>query len=52
MALAMCAVGARGETRKVLADLIGSPETVDDQKRQYAELIKSVRSQGNRRTRC
>ena len=28
VALAMCAVGAKGETRKVLADLIGVPESV------------------------
>jgi serine protease inhibitor len=27
VALAMCAVGARGETRRVLADLIGAPES-------------------------
>ena len=26
VALAMCAVGAKGETRRVLADLIGAPE--------------------------
>lgn len=42
VALAMCAVGARGETRKVMADLIGAPETVDQQNRQYARLLKSV----------
>jgi serine protease inhibitor len=30
VALAMCAVGARGETRRVLADLIGAPESVEE----------------------
>src|SRR5262249_4636942 len=42
LALAMCAVGARGETRRVLADLIGAPESVDEQNRQYARLLRSV----------
>jgi len=48
VALAMCAVGARGETRKVLADLIGAPESVDEQNCQYAELLKSVNGEGER----
>jgi len=42
VALAMCAVGARGETRRVLADLIGAPENVGEQNRQFATLLKSV----------
>src|SRR5262245_18285413 len=42
VALAMCAVGARGETRRVLADLIGAPESVEAQNRQYAQLSKPV----------
>src|ERR1700693_1264396 len=46
VALAMCAVGARGETRRVLADLIGAPQGVDDQNRQYARLLKSVQGEG------
>ncbi len=48
VALAMCAAGARGETRRVLADLIGAPENVDEQNRQYARLLKSVQGDGNR----
>src|SRR5271169_2270432 len=48
VALAMCAVGAKGETRKVMADLIGAPENVDEQNRQYAELLKSVHGEGER----
>src|SRR6202035_1160708 len=48
VALAMCAVGARGETRKVMADLIGAPESVEEQNRQYAELLKSVNGEGER----
>jgi len=48
VALAMCAVGARGETRRVLADLIGAPENVDEQNRQYARLLKSVQGDGDR----
>src|SRR5947207_8498005 len=48
VALAMCAVGARGETRRVLADLIGAPESVEEQNRQYARLLKSVQGDGNR----
>src|SRR3954463_1847010 len=48
VALAMCAVGARGETRRVLADLIGAPESVEEQNRQYASLLKSVQGEGDR----
>jgi serpin B len=48
VALAMCAVGARGETRRVLADLIGAPESVEEQNRQFARLLKSVQGDGDR----
>src|SRR5262245_7115513 len=48
VALAMCAVGARGQTRRVLADLIGAPESVDEQNRLYAEMLKSVNAEGER----
>src|SRR5262245_52564132 len=48
VALAMCAVGARGETRRVLADLIGAPQSVEEQNRQYAELLRSVNAEGER----
>jgi serpin B len=48
VALAMTAVGAKGETRKVMADLIGAPESVEEQNRQYAELLKSVNAEGDR----
>ena len=48
VALAMCAVGAKGETRKVMADLIGAPESVDEQNRQYAQMLKSVNGEGER----
>jgi serpin B len=48
VALAMCAVGARGETRRVLADLIGAPESVEEQNRQYARLLKSAQGEGDR----
>src|SRR5215475_3733233 len=48
VALAMCAVGARGETRRVLADLIGAPESVEEQNRQYTRLLKSVQGDGDR----
>ena len=44
VALAMCAAGAKGETRKVLADLIGAPENVEEQNRQYAQWFKSLRA--------
>ena len=47
VALAMCAVGARGETRQVMTDLIGAPENVDEQNRQYAALLKSVNGEGD-----
>src|SRR5438128_1292383 len=40
VALAMTAAGAKGETRKAMADLIGAPNSVAD--RQYAEWIKAV----------
>ena len=48
VALAMCAVGAKGETRRVMCDLIGAPENVDEQNRQYAALLKSVNGEGER----
>src|SRR5262245_56172521 len=48
VALATCAVGARGQTRRALADLIGAPERVDEQNRQYAELLRSVNAEGER----
>src|SRR5438105_2185618 len=48
VALAMTAVGAKGETRLVLADLIGAPESVEEQNRQYARLLQSVYGEGER----
>jgi serpin B len=48
VSLAMCAAGARGETRRVMADLIGAPESVEEQNRQYADLLKSVNGEGER----
>jgi serpin B len=48
VALAMCAVGARGETRNLMADLSGAPESVDEQNRQYAEMLKTVNGEGGR----
>lgn len=48
VALAMCAVGAKGETRRVLTDLIGAPESVEEQNRQYARLWKSIHGEGER----
>jgi serine protease inhibitor len=44
----MCAVGAKGETRRVMADLIGAPQGVVEQNRQYAALLKSVNGEGER----
>src|SRR5579859_2607047 len=46
VALAMTAVGAKGETRLTMADLIGAPESVDEQNRQYAKLLKSIHAEG------
>ena len=46
VALAMCAVGARGETRRVLTDLIDAPESLDEQNRQFAALLQSVNGEG------
>jgi serpin B len=48
MALAMCAVGAKGETRRVLTDLIGAPESVEEQNRHFARLLKSLYGDGQR----
>ena len=42
VALAMCAAGARGETRKVLTNLIGAPDDAEEQNRLYAALLNSV----------
>jgi serpin B len=46
VALAMCSVGAKGETRHELTDLIGAPESVDEQNRKYAALLQSVQGEG------
>jgi serpin B len=48
MALAMCAVGAKGETRQMLTDLIGAPESVEEQNRHFARLLKSLYGDGQR----
>lgn len=48
VALAMCAVGAKGETRRVLAELIGAPESVEEQNRQYALMLKAIHGEGER----
>jgi serpin B len=48
VALAMCAVGAKGETRRVLTGLIGAPESAEEQNRQYARLLKSIHGEGER----
>ena len=41
IALAMCAAGARGETRESLCDLLGLPEDLEEQNQQYARLLSS-----------
>jgi len=48
VALAMCATGAKGETRRVLADLIGAPLSAAEQNRQYAAWLQSVNGAGER----
>jgi serpin B len=48
VALAMTAAGARGQTRRVLADLIGAPESVEEQNRQYAALLRGINGEGER----
>src|SRR5690349_2858169 len=48
VALAMGAMGAKGATRRVMADLVGAPESVDEENRQYAKLLKSVHGEGER----
>lgn len=42
VALAMCARGAAGETRKVMAELLGAPEDNKEQDAAYAELIQHI----------
>ena len=49
VALAMCAVGARGETRQEMIDLIGAPESVDEQNQQYGASLNSVNGEGGER---
>ena len=44
--LAMCSVGAKGETRRVMADLIGEQESVEDQNRHFAKLLKWIHGEG------
>ena len=48
VALAMCAVGARGDTRHELIDLIGAPESIEEQNQEYAQLLKSIYGDGKR----
>jgi serpin B len=48
VALAMAAVGARGETRQEMIDLIGAPESVDEQNQQFARLLQSIYGDGKR----
>jgi serpin B len=48
VALAMCAVGAKGQTRRVLAELLEVPESVEEQNRQFARLLQSVQGDGDR----
>ena len=48
VALAMCAVGAKGETRQEMIDLIGAPASVEEQNQQYAALLKAVNGEGER----
>jgi serpin B len=48
VALAMAAVGATGETRQDMIDLIGAPENGDEQNHQYARLLRSVYGDGKR----
>src|SRR5580765_8483352 len=47
VALAMTAVGAKGETRRVMTGLIGAPESVDEQNGQYSKLMTSVNGDGD-----
>jgi hypothetical protein len=48
VALAMSAVGARGDTRQELVDLIGAPDSVEEQNQQFARLLQSVYDDGKR----
>ncbi len=48
VALAMTAVGAKGQTRQDLIDLIGAPDNVEEQNQQYAQLLQSVSGEGKR----
>jgi serpin B len=46
VALAMCAAGAKSQTRQVLADLIGAPVSVEEQNRQFAARLGAVQGAG------
>src|SRR5262245_40971843 len=48
VALAMCAVGARGETRNALAALIGASDSIEEQNEQYGALLRSINDDGTR----
>lgn len=48
VALAMCAVGAKGATRDALVDLIGAPESIEEQNHEYAQLLQSVKGGSER----
>ena len=44
IALAMVAVGARGETRHALAELIGAPPEVEEQNRRFAAWMHTIQT--------
>jgi serine protease inhibitor len=48
VALAMTAVGAKGETRQDMINLIGAPESVDEQNQEFARLLQTVCGDGKR----
>jgi serpin B len=48
VALAMCAVGARGDTRTALTEMLDAPAQVEEQNRYYAQLLRTVNGEGER----
>lgn len=49
VALAMCARGAKGDTRQEMADLLGAPLADKDQDKLYHDLIRHINGDGSDR---
>lgn len=49
VALGMCSAGAGGDTRKALCDVLGTPESTDEQNTAFGKVVKEVNGDGSPR---